>query len=125
MADLKRAIDRRRPRAVTEGQAAAISKVLAARPQRRISITAVLGDPEALQYATQLRQAIVAGGWQVEGIRESLFSQQIAGLLIFVGAEPPPWDANALFQTLRVAGLTVAARNDRRGVPHAPIGAEC
>ena len=117
MADLKRAIDRRRPRALTEGQAAAISKVLAARPQRRISITAVLGDPEALWYATQLRQAIVAGGWQVDPIRESLFSQQIAGLLIFVGADPPPSDANALFQALRAAGLTVAGNVDPAANP--------
>jgi spermidine synthase len=117
MADLKGAIDRRRPRVLSENQAAAISKALSARPAGRISVSVVLGDSEALQYATELREAIVAGGWQVSRLRQSLFTQQFAGLLIFVGSDPPPANANALFQSLRAAGLTVEGNVDPAAKP--------
>jgi hypothetical protein len=117
MVELSRAIDRRRPRTLTQSQAAAISKTLATVPSARISVSAVLGDPEAVQYASQLRQAIIAGGWQVDSFRQSVFSEHLAGLLIFVGANPPPSEANVLFQGLRAAGLTAEGNVDPAANP--------
>ena len=117
MEELRRAIDRRRPRALTQSQAAAISKALAAGPAAHISVSAVLGDPEALRYATQLRQAIAAGGWQVDGIRQSLFSEQMVGVLIFVGGDPPPSAANVVFRALGAAGLTAQGNVDPTANP--------
>ena len=116
--ELKRAVDRRRPRTLSEAQAAAISSALAARPARRMSASVVIGDQEALQYATALRQSIGAGGWQVGRIRQSEFSDSVAGLLIFVGTNPPPAEANELFQALRAAGLTVEGNFDPKANPN-------
>jgi spermidine synthase len=115
---LRRAIDQRQPRTLNRNQADAISNVLRTKPPAHISISTVMGDAEALQYATQLRQAITAGGWEVDDIRQSLFSDQIAGLLIFVGSNPAPPDANILFQALGAAGLTAAGNVDPAANPN-------
>jgi hypothetical protein len=102
---------------LSETQSTAISKAIAAGPARRIAVSAVLGNQEALRYATQIRQALVAGGWEVEGVRQSLSSDLVIGILISVGAEPPPPQANELFRALRTAGLTASGHLDRNTSP--------
>jgi spermidine synthase len=108
----------RRARRLDPAQAAAISKALAAGLPRHISMSVVMGDPEALQYATGLRQAIAAGGWQVDEIQQVAFANRIVGVLISVGAKPPPPAANELFQALRAAGLVPSGNFD----PNAEVG---
>jgi spermidine synthase len=110
--ELSRAIDERKPRMLSESQASAISRALLSKPPARISISVVIGDQEALQYASALRDSIVAGGWQVGQIRQLEFSDNVAGLQIFVGSNPPPPEANELFQALRDAGFTVERNFD-------------
>jgi hypothetical protein len=102
----------RRPRELDETQAAALSKALAAGPARHISISAVMGDQEGLQYATELHQAIAAGGWKVDEVHQVAFSNRVVGVLISVGAKPPPPAANELFQALRAAGLAASGNFD-------------
>jgi spermidine synthase len=109
---LRRMINRLPPRTLTQTQAAAILHALADGPVRHIAISAVTGDDEGLQYATQLGQAITAAGWNIE-LRQSVFSDRVAGLLIFVGAEPPPPEANELFRALQAAGLNAPGHLDR------------
>jgi hypothetical protein len=115
--DLSQAMGRRRPRTLSNAEAVEIAKSLASAPSRRISISWSIGDDEALQYATALRQAITAGGWRIVRARQSEFSQRVTGLLIFVGTDPPPAEANELFQALRAAGLTVEGNVDPSANP--------
>jgi spermidine synthase len=103
--EVRLAIGRPSGRMLNQLQASAILNALRERPQR-ISISAVIDDEEAFRYATQLGQIISAAGWEVEGVNRSVFSEQIRGMLISVGSDPPPAAANELFRALRAAGLT-------------------
>jgi hypothetical protein len=114
---LARAVENRKPRVLTAAQASVLSAVLAGRPPSRITMSAVIADSEALQYAGTLREALLAGGWPVSRIRQSEFSEDVTGLLIFVGSDPPPAVANELFQALRTAGLTVEGNLDPSAAP--------
>ena len=107
----------RRPRQLNETQAAAISKTLTTGPARRISITAVMGDREALEYATELREAITAGGWIVDEVRQAAFSNRVAGVLISVGTKPAPPAANELFRALGAAGVPATGTFDPGAEP--------
>jgi spermidine synthase len=102
----------RPPRELDSTQVDAISGTLSAVPPQRISINAVAGNPEALDYAHKLRQAIVAGGWSVEQVGEAAFANRVAGLHISVGTNPAPAAANQLFQALRAARLEVVGNFD-------------
>ena len=104
-------------RALDETQSAAIVKTLTQMQAQRISIIALAGDPEAIQYANKLREAILAGGWNVEGVRELPFANRIAGLHISVGKNPAPVAANELFQALRAASLNVVGNFDPKADP--------
>jgi hypothetical protein len=54
------------PRVITEEQAAQIRKVLQAHnPETVVNLVSNAGDPEAAEYAAQLTNAIVSGGWEV------------------------------------------------------------
>ena len=113
---LRSAIDSQSGRLITGTQAEAIKKVLNARP-RRLSISAVKGNEEALRYATQLRHVIGSAGWEVDGINQSVFSERISGMLISVGADPPPAAANELFSALHAAGLSAEGSFNPNAVP--------
>jgi len=54
------------PRTVPEEQAAAIRKVLSAHESSVVDVVANVGDPEALEYAGQLSNAIKSGGWEAK-----------------------------------------------------------
>jgi spermidine synthase len=110
-------ISRRQPRTLSQAQASAISNALAAGPSRRISVSSVLGNPEALRYATEISRAVTAGGWEVDGVRQSVFTDLVIGMLISVGTEPPPPHANELFRALRSAGLTAPGHVDPNASP--------
>jgi spermidine synthase len=107
----------RPPRELDETQTAAISRTLTQMPAKRISIGALAGDPEAAQYANKLRQAILAGGWSAEEVRELPFVNRIAGLHISVGTNPAPAAANELFHALRAGGLTAIGNFDPNADP--------
>jgi hypothetical protein len=104
-------------RELDETQSAAISKTLMEMQAQRISIIALAGDPEAIQYANKLREAILAGGWNVEGVQELPFANRIAGLHISVGTNPAPAAANELFRALRAASLNVVGNFDPKTDP--------
>ena len=122
LAELNRAVDARKPRVLSGSQALTISNALLTKlltkSPRRISMSVVLGDQEALHYAGALRDSIVAGGWEVGKIRQSEFSDTVVGLQIFVGSNPPPPEANELFQALRGAGFTVEGNFDPKANPN-------
>src|SRR5262249_44478750 len=102
----------RPPRELDAMQVDAISSTLSSVPPRRISISAVSDNPEALQFAHKLRQAISAGGWNVEEVGRAAFANRVAGLHISVGTNPAPAAANQLFQALRAARLDVVGNFD-------------
>ena len=81
-------------------------------------MSVVIGDQEALRYATALRDSIAAGGWEAGKIRQSEFSDTVVGLQIFVGSNPPPPEANELFQALRGTGFTVEGNFDPKANPN-------
>ncbi|HYR83834.1 MAG TPA: fused MFS/spermidine synthase [Terriglobia bacterium] len=111
----------RRPRKLDQMQAETISKALSAGPARHISISAVMGDEEALQYASELREAIGAGGWKVDAVRQTAFSNPVVGVLISVGAKPPPPPANELFQALGAARVVASGNFDLNADPNSVL----
>ena len=52
----------------------AIAKALAADPPRQVSIASRRGDAEAFENAMILREAITVGGWRVNWVDSSVFS---------------------------------------------------
>jgi hypothetical protein len=114
---MRSTIERNRPRTLTRAQATAISNTLSSGPPRRIIISSVLGNAEALRYATQIREAVAGGGWEVDGVRQSIFSDLVVGMLISVGSDPPPPEASELFRALRAANLTAPGHLDRSAEP--------
>jgi spermidine synthase len=93
-------------------QVEAISRTLSSIPPRRISITVVTGNPEALEYAHKLRRAIAAGGWDVESVREVAFTNRVTGLHIRIATDPAPTAENQLLQALGAARLKVVHNFD-------------
>jgi spermidine synthase len=112
LTELNHAIDQRKPRTLSASQASAISKALSNRPPQSISMSVIIGDQEAFQYATALRDSIAAGGWDVGQIRQAEFSDNVIGVQIFGGSNPPPSEANELLQALRDAGFGAEANFD-------------
>jgi spermidine synthase len=102
----------RPPRKLNEAEFSAISRTLQEKPQRHVSVIVTQGDSEALQYAIQLRDAIRAGGWNIDDVQQEEFAIGAAGILIAVGSRPAPAAANELFQALSAAGLTVTGSVD-------------
>lgn len=58
-----------KPRVVTDTQAIELKKVLSAnKPVVPINVFASVGDPEAMEYAGELTNAIAAGGWEAHPV---------------------------------------------------------
>ncbi len=101
------------PRTLSPEQLKTIRDTLHHSGSYSISISAISGDQEAFQFAEYLKQAISAGGWQVEGVNQVVRSGPVIGLMISVGADPAPAHANILYQALKVSGFVASGNLDQ------------
>jgi hypothetical protein len=100
------------PRGLSEEQYRAIVQVLNGSPARAVEISSVMGDTEAFELARELKAALEAAGWNVDGVNQSVFSTAVRGIIISVGQQPPPDTANELFRALQSAGIVAAGNLD-------------
>jgi hypothetical protein len=93
-------------RVIDDGGAQKIISELKSVGSQSITVTTVLGDPEAFQYATRIIQILKAGGWQVSGPDQSVFSGPVLGLIIQIAdKEHAPKAAGALQKIFHDNGI--------------------
>jgi hypothetical protein len=73
----------------------------------RVTVHSQLGDKEALDLATQIRDALVGGGWQAQGavLQEALDGVAVGLQLAVDNASPEPEHARVLVRALKDIGL--------------------
>ncbi|HSR67649.1 MAG TPA: hypothetical protein VLU25_06885 [Acidobacteriota bacterium] len=93
-------------RRLRQSQAEGISETLK-ELKGSVLVASVPDDPEALQYARQLHDAIKAGGWLVQITSDfPLPSNQLRGLAVLIrNSENPPQHAGLLQQALEKQGI--------------------
>ncbi len=102
------------PRLLSAPQQETILVALRKYAPREIDITAVKGDPEAWQFAEQLKSAIEAGGWTVASLAPGDFSVPIRGIFVSVRQTPAPPAAGELVGALEAAGIVPNGNIDPR-----------
>jgi len=70
------------PRKVTSGVAQQLAEYLPSDKNEAIIITAVMGDQEAFQFATKIKQHLVAEGRSVTGVDQAVYAEPIIGQII-------------------------------------------
>ena len=64
------------------------SQLLQAIPKStKVSVTCIMGDGEAFQFAEEIRVCLVGAGYDVEGVNQAIFSQPVLGQIIEPGPE--------------------------------------
>jgi hypothetical protein len=71
-----------RPRLLTVEQCAAIRNGLRKQKGESIQITSVMGDQEALNFASQLKTLFQESGWTVDGVNQAVYTNPIKGIII-------------------------------------------
>ena len=72
------------PRVIDAGQRKKLAEALLACKGGKLSIAALLGDAEAIQFAQQLDEAFKSAGWQSSGVSQVVFSGAPVGLILRV-----------------------------------------
>ena len=67
------------PRVLTDQNRAQILSIVEARNGAPISVTAVLGDGEAFQYAEQIKAFLESKGHQVKGVNQAVYTGPMMG----------------------------------------------
>lgn len=68
----------------------------------KIRLTTVVGDQEAFQFSTQLKEVFEAAGWIVEGINQAVFSGPVTGINIKVKSNKYPVRVNSIFESIKI-----------------------
>ena len=71
-----------RPRLLTVEQCAIIRGELKKHKGESIQITSVMGDQEAINFASQLKTLFLESGWTVDGLIHAIFTNPIKGIII-------------------------------------------
>lgn len=61
------------PRRLDEGLKAQLAQLLPDK-SRSVTVTSVMGDGEALSFATQIKDHLLAHGYKVEGVNQAVFA---------------------------------------------------
>lgn len=102
-------------RNITADQRTAIVQFLRGVPKGSVEIISMLGDAETYSYANQIKSALVAAEWNVNGVSQSVFTggQQPTGVLIVVNdLNNPPPHAVPLQNALHSTGIDAPAHFD-------------
>ena len=112
--EIKELKTRRSPRELSAPQREAVLVALRKFPRREMDITVVKNDPEAWQFAEQLKSTIEAGGWAVTSMTVGEFSVPIHGIFVSVRQTPAPEVAGELVGALEAAGIVPNGNVDPR-----------
>jgi hypothetical protein len=83
---------------------AIVAMALRGSGSHEVTLTTSANDPEALELATRLKQAIEAGGWVVHGVNETELEPAVSGLQV-IAPVPLPAYFTTLLGALGRAGL--------------------
>jgi hypothetical protein len=87
-----------------------------------IVIQAPEGSEEAWRFASALKEAFVAGGWRVIGVKAVKTAREPNGLTLSSGTFPPPSEVTTVFSALVAAGIKLSTDLDpSQGKQHAVL----
>ena len=87
-----------------------------------IAIQAPEGSEDAWQFADALKEAFVAGGWNVIGVDAVKTLRESSGLTLSSGTFPPPSEVTTVFSALVTAGIKLSTDLDpSQGKTHAVL----
>lgn len=66
-----------------------LSKSLKAFSEYQVDVTCLMGDGEGHTLANQIKGVFDNAGWKVNGVKQSVFSGPVRGIVIKVGKPPP------------------------------------
>lgn len=73
----------------------------------KVTLTTIMGDSEAFQFASQLKEVFAAAGWKVDGINQAVYNSPVRGVKIRVQNEKYPSRVNQIIQAMNVLRLKV------------------
>ena len=88
----------------SKNQLSVLAKSLRGSGSHEVTLTTSMNDPEALELASRLKQAIEAGGWIVHGVNETELEPSVSGLQV-VAPVPLPAHFATLLGALGRAGF--------------------
>jgi hypothetical protein len=94
-------------RGITEIDKIKMVSILRQHKGKELVITTIMGDSEALQFASTLKEVFIAAGWNVDGINQAIYTDPVKGLKIRVQSENYPPRVNQIVQALNLLELKV------------------
>ena len=73
----------------------------------KITITTMLGDPEAFQFADQIKEVFINSGWEVDGINQAIYNRPVVGLKIKVKNRNYPSRVNTIIAAFNLLRLQI------------------
>jgi len=97
------------PRVLTSSQTSELVNTLSTEAGSQIVINSTFGDAESLSYANQIKTALQAAGWQVDGVSQAVFVEKQVGLRLFYSGQYAPSYAMSLLNAFEHTGLQIKA----------------
>ncbi|MCF6295249.1 MAG: hypothetical protein L3J25_06120 [Flavobacteriaceae bacterium] len=72
-----------------------------------VTIGTILGDSEAFQFSSEIKEVFKTANWIVEGINQSVYTTPISGIFILVKSKKYPIRVNGIFEAFKILNLTV------------------
>ena len=93
------------PRVIASDKIPAIQSELSKYRGNSIEIACLMGDQEALSFASQLQRIFASSGWSVIGINQVMDSVPIKGITITIKDKSLELKGNDIFKLLQLAGF--------------------
>lgn len=71
-----------------------------------VTINTIVGDSEAFQFSSEIKEVFKAANWIVEGINQSVYTSPISGIYVLVKSKKYPIRANGIFEAFKILNLT-------------------
>lgn len=78
------------PRSLNEQTKSQLSGLI--KENQKVTVTAVMGDGEAFNFATQIKNYLAESGYEVSGVNQAVYGQPIQGQFI----QPPKTNDEAI-----------------------------
>lgn len=79
----------KQPRKLNDLLKASLKKMLPEDKSQESIITSVMGDPEAFQFANEIKDYLLSEGYAAKGVNQAIFSQPVTGQNITPKTETP------------------------------------
>jgi len=93
------------PRNVPIDKLSILRNELSKYKREKIGIVCVMGDQEAFNFASELKDLFQSAGWQVDGVDQAIYTKPIKGLILVLKNEGVKPKAEYLFHILNSAGF--------------------